>query len=181
MSLPCFSRSQIGVTLLLSLGIWFLYAWRANFWLSPSPAGVSRQNPVFIEVTGEVSRPGVYEFSEPPTLLAVLNQAGGPAPAGLGNPTLASGSRVEIDRTGRGQISRMAGAQLLTLGLPIDLNAATQADLEALPGIGPVLAGRIIAHRQSRGPFRRIEDLQQVPGIGPKNLEQIKPYLALNP
>lgn len=132
-----------------------------------------------MEVIGEVAHPGVYTFSHPPTLLEALKTAGGPASAAPASQTLASGSRVEIDKDGRCQVSRMAGARLLTLGLAIDLNHASPEDLEALPGIGPVLAGRVVAHRQKHGPFRRIEDLQQVPGIGPKNLEQLRPYLTV--
>jgi competence protein ComEA len=73
----------------------------------------------------------------------------------------------------------MRGPQLLTLGLALELNQATREDLEALPGIGPVLAGRIMEYRRTHGPFASLADLEQVSGIGPKKLEQIKPYLFL--
>ncbi len=179
MTLPAFNRSQTGVIILLAASLLLLYAWRANFWRSPSlPAGPT-QNPVFVEITGAVSRPGVHSFSHPPTLLEALKAAGGPHITDPANPALASGSRVDIDKAGRYHLGRMAGPQLLTLGLPIDLNKATQEDLEALPGIGPALAARILAHREQHGPFRRLDDLRQTSGIGPKKLEQIKPYLTL--
>ena len=177
--LPFFSRAQLGVIVLLGAALLSVYAWRANFWRDPSPPAAPPQNLVFVEVTGAVPRPGVHAFSHPPTLLEALQKAGGPAIAVPANPTLASGSRVEIDKAGRYRLSRMAGPQLLTLGLAINFNEATKEDLEALPGVGPVLAGRIVAYRQTHGPFRRIEDLQKVSGIGPKNLEQLRPYLAL--
>jgi competence protein ComEA len=73
----------------------------------------------------------------------------------------------------------MAGQRLLTLGLPVHLNEATAEDLEALPGVGPVLAGRIIAHRSQHGPFRRVDDLEEVSGFGPQSLEQLRPHLTL--
>ena len=55
----------------------------------------------------------------------------------------------------------------------VDLNAATQAQLEALPGIGPSLAGRIIARREKR-PFRRVSQLRRVKGIGPAKYRELK-------
>ena len=58
---------------------------------------------------------------------------------------MASGSRVEIDADGHYRLARMHGAELLTLGLPLDLNSAGATDLDALPGIGPALAQRIVA------------------------------------
>jgi competence protein ComEA len=61
----------------------------------------------------------------------------------------------------------------------VDLNDGTLAELEHLPGIGPVLAGRIVAHRTSHGAFRRIEDLALVPGIGEKRLEQLRPFVGI--
>ncbi len=59
----------------------------------------------------------------------------------------------------------------------LDLNAATVAELDALPGIGPVLAGRIIDHRRRHGAFRRVDELLSVPGIGPRLLERLRPAL----
>ncbi|SLM49728.1 conserved protein of unknown function [Nitrospira japonica] len=56
----------------------------------------------------------------------------------------------------------------------IDLNRATEKDLESLPGIGAVLAGRIMKYRQDVGPFSRVEDLRDVKGIGKKKFDRIK-------
>lgn len=61
----------------------------------------------------------------------------------------------------------------------IALNTATVSELEGLPGIGPSLAGKIVAYRTQHGPFKRIEDLEKVSGIGPKLLERLRPYLVL--
>ncbi|MBI5709239.1 MAG: helix-hairpin-helix domain-containing protein [Candidatus Eisenbacteria bacterium] len=61
---------------------------------------------------------------------------------------------------------------------PLDLNRAGAAELDALPGIGPVLAGRIVAHRTRFGPFREPGDLLAVPGIGPRLFERLRPLVT---
>ncbi len=63
----------------------------------------------------------------------------------------------------------------------LDLNRATTEELDALPGIGPVLAGRILAHRARYGPFRTVDELRAVRGIGPRLLERLRPRLTVEP
>jgi competence protein ComEA len=63
-------------------------------------------------------------------------------------------------------------------GKLININTATQAELESLPGIGPALAQQIIAYRKANGPFATIEDIIDVPGIGPKTFEKIKDLIT---
>ena len=62
---------------------------------------------------------------------------------------------------------------------PLNLNLATAAQLEALPGIGPALAGRIVDYRQTCGGFSSVEELLNVEGIGPKKLEGILAYVSI--
>ncbi|GMV50488.1 MAG: hypothetical protein NBKEAIPA_01184 [Nitrospirae bacterium] len=62
----------------------------------------------------------------------------------------------------------------------VDLNEATQLDLETLPGIGPKLAQRILDHRLAHGSFERIEDLRQVKGIGQKTFERLRPHVLVS-
>jgi competence ComEA-like helix-hairpin-helix protein len=62
----------------------------------------------------------------------------------------------------------------------MNLNTADAVLLDRLPRIGPALAGRIIAYRQAHGPFRRVEEVVNVRGIGEKTLEQIAPYLYVD-
>lgn len=61
----------------------------------------------------------------------------------------------------------------------IDLNTASAGTLQQLPRIGPKIAARIVAYREAHGPFRRIQDLEQVRGIGAKTLARLKPYLVV--
>ncbi len=67
------------------------------------------------------------------------------------------------------------------LGPMLDLNRASQAELRLLPGLGDTLSQRVIEHRQRVGTFRSVDDLRQVPGIGPKTLERLRPYLFVVP
>ena len=77
------------------------------------------------------------------------------------------GGLVEIDRIERGEAP-----------FQVDLNAADWPELAQLPGIGEILARRIVAAREEEGPFRCPEDLVRVHGIGPKTLEAVQPYLT---
>jgi competence protein ComEA len=61
----------------------------------------------------------------------------------------------------------------------VNVNTADAALLERLPGVGPALAARILAYRREHGPFRRVEDVEQVRGIGPRTLARMRPYLRL--
>lgn len=63
---------------------------------------------------------------------------------------------------------------------PIGINSATAAQLETLPRVGPKMAERILAYRDSRGGFSRIEELRNVRGIGEKTFEQLRPFVTLD-
>lgn len=63
----------------------------------------------------------------------------------------------------------------------VDLNLSPPDSLELVPGIGPVLAGRIIAFRDSAGPFANLDDVMKIEGIGRTTFERIKPYLEIRP
>lgn len=178
--LPYFSRSQLGVILLLGAALIGLYAWRAHWLFAPSPAPPGIMSLAFVEVTGPVAHPGVYSFQQPPSLGEVWQRAGAPGTAPDKDKKIASGSRLEMTPEGGYRLGVMPGAQLVTLGLAIDLNQASAEDLAAVPGIGPALAKRIVEYRQAHGPFQKVEDLgEKVLGFGPKKVEKIKPFLIV--
>jgi len=77
--------------------------------------------------------------------------------------------------------SDRAGPPAPARAVPVDLNRATPAELDALPGIGPVLARRIVEHRERAGRYRDVDELLAVPGIGPRLLERLRPLLTVAP
>ena len=64
--------------------------------------------------------------------------------------------------------------------LLVDVNLATSKDLQHLPGIGPQIANRVIAHREKHGHFKSIDEITKVSGIGPKTLERLRPHLTMS-
>lgn len=82
------------------------------------------------------------------------------------------------DKSGR---SRASGASGTGAELRVNIQQAGLDELVLLPGIGPVTAGRILAYREEHGPFRKPEDLLNVSGIGPRTLENILPFIVLEP
>ena len=73
----------------------------------------------------------------------------------------------------------LSGSELLTINKRININTATKTDLEAIRGIGPKTAEKIVEYRQEHGRFKRVEDIMKVNGIKEKGLEKIKIYLTV--
>ena len=147
------------------------------------PAGV-----LAVHVAGQVRRPGLYRLPAGSRVADAVEAAGGPAEgAWLDGINLAAplADGVQVYVPGRDQadmgIPGGPGASRGFLGppLPLDLNRATAEQLEALPGIGPALAERIVAYRRQHGPFRRLEDLTRVSGVGPKTVEALRAYVTV--
>ncbi len=80
-------------------------------------------------------------------------------------------------------VSTMAtgSAPIAPPDMRLDLNAASAAQLQALPRIGPAMAERIVADREANGPFRSLEDLQRVNGVGDRTVELIAPHVFVSP
>ncbi len=79
----------------------------------------------------------------------------------------------------RSKAGNQPGAELGSSA--IDLNSASAASLEALPGVGPKRAAAIVAHRAANGPFRAVDDLDAVAGIGARTLDRLRPFLFVPP
>jgi competence protein ComEA len=174
-------RSQQLLILVLSLGLTGLWAWRAGLIRPYSPILPPGQQKIFIDISGDLPRPGLQVFSSPPTVSEVWEAAGGQGTLSGPVQPLTSGSKMIVGPERAVSLERMSGQGLLTLGLALDPNLAAAADLEALPGIGPVLAQRIVEFREVQGPFKDIEDLQKVKGLGAGKLAKMRPYLAIIP
>lgn len=76
--------------------------------------------------------------------------------------------------------SRGALAQKKAPAAPVDVNTATVAELQQLPGVGPAMANAIVQFRKKSGPFERLEDLLAIRGITSRKLAQLRPYLTLS-
>lgn len=142
-----------------------------------SGASVSSQglDQIVVDIKGDVLAPGLV------TLPAGARVADAIAAAG-GVTTSADVTGINLaERLSDGQMIFIGNAQSMQLSSDsrINLNLATEADLDALPGVGPVMAGRIIAWRESNQRFHSIEELQEVPGIGPKVFANIKPLVRI--
>ena len=173
-------RTQQLIVLVLGLCLAGLWTWRAGLVWRPSPALTPPQQQYFIEINGDLPHPGVQVFLSSPTIQEVWETAGGQGTVPNSSQPLNSGTKIIITSDRAVTLERMSGNYLLTLGLALDPNQATATDLEAIPGLGPVLARRIVEFREEHGLFTTIANLLAVPGLGPGKLAKIQPYVAIN-
>ncbi len=131
-----------------------------------------------VHVAGAVRDPGVYGIGPGDRVVEVIREAGGPtrradlAALNLA-ATLEDGQQVLVPERARPAAAATAAAGGPAAG-PVRLSTATPAELEALDGIGPTLASRIAEWREANGGFRSVDDLLDVPGIGPTRLESLR-------
>jgi competence protein ComEA len=147
-----------------------------------SPAWVAaRSFAGAVEVRGAVARPGVRAGFAGRHAGEAIALAGARAKlrGGGARVVLREGDMLEASSDGTVRIGRMAGERLLSLGLPIDIVTADAADLESIPGVGPVTAARLVEWRQARGGIRSLDELGVAPGVGPKRLARIRPFLCV--
>jgi competence protein ComEA len=150
-----------------------------------------RSAEIAVEIRGEVQSPGVYRFSGDARLADVITAAGG---------TLDGADLAQLNLAKRVEDESViiipawgAATPVLALASPvgtvtafgisgrIDINRASQAELESLPGIGKVLAERIIAYRTAHGPFQSVQALDAVDGISAGLIADIEPLITTEP
>ena len=173
----------------------------------PAPASTSGGDaPIGVDVVGAVAQPGLYFFQEGARVDDAVKAAGGFAPdadrdavnlanrlhdeqqlriprAGDGSSTL-SGTNTPMEvaveeATAAGDVSPPAG--LTPAAGKLDLNTADAEALAGLPGIGPVMAQRIVEYRTANGPFQSVEQLQDVNGIGDATFDEVRDYVVVTP
>ncbi|WP_371481584.1 helix-hairpin-helix domain-containing protein [Kitasatospora sp. NBC_00315] len=138
---------------------------------------------VVVDIAGRVRIPGLRELPGGSRVADALRAAGGALPdtdttaLNLAR-VLADGEQILVGAPESGIPLAPPGAAGPTSG-PVSLNRATPEQLDALPGVGPTLARRIITFRQAHGPFRSLDQLRQVSGIGERTLAEMKPLLTL--
>jgi competence protein ComEA len=138
-----------------------------------------------VHVVGAVRRPGLYRLPQGSRIADAVARAGGPGPRAdleLVNlaAKLADGLQVVVPRRAppsAGGAAPADGAAAAAAG-PVHLNTATLEQLDALPGVGPVTAQKILDYRQKHGAFSSVNDLDAIPGIGPARLEQLRDLVA---
>ena len=142
---------------------------------------------LIVDVSGRVRKPGVYSLVKGSRAIDALNLAGGALPGvNLGDINLAhilfDGEQIIVGapRVAYSSGSRSAPkAKAPTASSPLSLNSATLAQLDTLPGIGPVMANRIFAYRKLNGPFTLLDDLKKVSGIGDATFAEISKLVRI--
>jgi|GEM_PF-955581 len=185
-SLPSQQRLFLVVVLLVFL---VLYWTRIHGGFFPSPKDTTPSffdpHPFVVDVQGSLRSPGIYTFPSPVKTRDVLLAAGVnrrlPEQA-ESSISLKTGTALilnQVDDALSVETKPMDGAKKILYGLPLDLNHARADELTLIPGIGPVLAQRILDHRNNTGNYAGLDDLLSVPGIGEKKLRSLEPYLCV--
>jgi competence protein ComEA len=137
---------------------------------------------VVVHVVGAVRRPGLYRLAQGTRIADAVARAGGAthkadlAQVNLAAP-LADGEQVVVPKRGAAGAVAGGGAGPGTPGAPagpVQLSTASLEQLDALPGVGPVTAQKILDYRQEHGAFSSVDELDAVPGIGPARMDQLR-------
>ncbi|MDR4948657.1 helix-hairpin-helix domain-containing protein [Neobacillus cucumis] len=158
----------------------------------PVQAATAQPEKIMVDVKGQVKNPGVYQSSTDERVMDVIGRAGGltdqadqtqvnlaehvvdemviyiPAKGEEGGAIIATSGPSSNASGGTGQNQGK-----------IDLNKADEQELQNLPGIGPAKAAAIIEYRNTSGPFKAIEDLKNITGIGDKTFEKLKDLIVV--
>jgi competence protein ComEA len=160
----------------------------------PPPAAISvsgggaDDGPVVVDVAGAVKRPGVYRLSSSARVEDALRRAGGATRhADLSQVNRAAkledGRQILVPTRASAALAAAGGpaapGAAATPSVPLDLNTATLEQLETLDGVGPATAQKIVDYRTAHNGFGSVDELDQVPGIGPKRLAALRAHLRV--
>ena len=184
----------LGLLLLMGAGLAYVRARPADALPPPAGAasasaspsvGTAPANTIVVDVVGAVRKPGVYDFPQGARVIDAVRAAGGfmpgaePQAINLARP-LVDGEQVVVPKKGEAPAAGAgSGSSAQQPGGKLNINSATEADFENLPGIGPVLAQKIVDYRTQHGPFRSIQDLMKVTGIGQKKFDSLQAYVTV--
>ena len=155
--------------------------------LRPAPT----EKPIVVHVTGAVPRPGVYALAKGSRVQDAISAAGGfladAEKSGI-NLARALEDGEQLDIPYAEGASPVIGTEAPAFAPTessnselVNINTASQTELETLPGIGPTTAQKIIQYREQNGPFVNTQDIINVPGIGPGTYERIKDLITVGP
>ena len=186
--------STLAAVLLVSVGSWWLLRAPAPpverslpMAARPATAAVSAAPPpslvpadIVVQIAGAVLRPGVYHLPMGSRVGDLVAAAGGSID-GVDAAVLplaakvADGQRVYLPKPGE-PVSAASGVSVggSSAAGPVDLNSATVAQLDALPGIGPSTAAAIVAYRDKHGPFKSIDGLLEIKGLGASKVDALR-------
>ena len=135
---------------------------------------------IVVDVVGAVARPGLYHLPTGSRVADAVAHAGGltrkaeRTAVNLAAP-IADGQQIVVAARGsQATGSVLSGGGISGAAGPVSLSSASAEQLDALPGVGPVTAQKIIAYREQNGPFTSVEALDAIPGIGPARIADLK-------
>lgn len=183
---------------LIAAALVFTGGYKYAMWINPTPdaeviiedsiedTGNQEAETLGVHVAGAVSKPGVYYLSFGSRVEDAVREAEPLAEADLNSLNLArklaDGEKIYVPKEGEIP-AQVSGADVVAgqggAERKININTATAAELDTLPGVGPAIAQRIIDYRTDHGPFRSVADLQKVSGIGAARYEQIKDMVMI--
>jgi competence protein ComEA len=198
--LAALSRGElIGLVALLAVtiggaGLWYVRSLPRPVEVSTAPSGATASAPasaspspeviVLVDVAGWVRDPGVYEFTEGARVIDAIDAAGGARTGALLEALnlaapLADGTQILVPREGQEGVAPPPVTGGPVAGGLINVNTATNTELEELPGVGEVIAQAIVDYRTENGPFTSVDQLLDVSGIGDATLENIRDLVTV--